>query len=422
MDWCFVSLSRRRFLTGAGGTAAALAIGAGCSADSGPAGAAARPESTTVPFEGKHQAGVTTATQQRLLFIAFDVLPGTQPGDLSTLLQTWTTLARRLTQGQTAGNTAPADGAAPPDDNGEALGLGPNSLTMTFGFGRSLFVANDGTDRFGLEAKLPAALQDIPSFGSLDVLDPQRSDGDIGVQICCDDPQVAFHAMHHLAGTSKGVLTARWSQLGFGPSSSTSTKQTTPRNLMGFKDGTNNVKGEDRAVMTEAVWVGASDGPAWMTGGTYLVARRIRILLEVWDRASLTDQQTTFGRKKLNGAPLSGSTEFDDLDLDKKDPDGLPTIPLTAHVRLAHPTTSGVKLLRRGYNYTDGIDPVTGQLDSGLFFIAFQRNPATQFVELQQQLARVDALNEYIKHTTSALFAVPPGVTADGWIGQSMFE
>ena len=418
-----MNVSRRRFLTGAGGTAAALAIGAGCSDGSNSASAAITQEGRTVPFEGEHQAGITTPTQQRLLFIAFDVIDGSSANDIAGVLQTWTTLGRRLTAGRTAGDTAPANAAAPPDDNGEAIGLGPGSLTMTFGFGRSLFVGADGSDRFGVKTKMPAELIEIPSFGTLDVLDPQRSGGDIGVQMCCDDPQVAFHAMHHLSKAAKGVLSARWSQLGFGPSSSTSTKQPTPRNLMGFKDGTNNLKSEDGSAMAEAVWVDAADGPAWMTGGTYLVARRIRIFLEVWDRASLTDQQDTFGRKKLNGAPLGGSAEFDELDLDQKNDAGLPTIPLTAHVRLAHPTTSGVKILRRGYNYTDGIDPATGQLDCGLFFVAFQRNPEKQFVALQHQLvAHVDGLNEYIKHTSSALFAVPPGVGADGWVGEGLFS
>jgi deferrochelatase/peroxidase EfeB len=80
-----------------------------------------------------------------------------------------------------------------------------------------------------------------------------------------------------------------------------------------------------------------------------------------------------------------------------------------AHIRLASPhTNGGAKLLRRGYSFTDGIDPVLGELDAGLFFICFTSDPR-HFVAVQQRLAESDALNEYIKHTGSAIFACPPG-------------
>jgi len=190
---------------------------------------------------------------------------------------------------------------------------------------------------------------------------------------------------------------------------------------MGFKDGTNNIKLEDGDELAREVWVGGSDGPAWMRDGTYLVTRRIRMLIEVWDRASLADQEATIGRAKTSGAPLGGRAEHDEVDLDLRDEAGLPLVPVDAHVRLAAPTMNdGIRILRRGYSFTDGIDTRLGQLDAGLFFIAFQRDPRRQFVPLQRRLAANDALNEYVAHNDSALFAVPPGVAPGGFVGETL--
>jgi deferrochelatase/peroxidase EfeB len=214
----------------------------------------------------------------------------------------------------------------------------------------------------------------------------------------------------------------RWSQLGFGRTSSTSTTQATPRNLMGFKDGTRNIKAESADEMNRFVWVGAETEQPWLKGGSYLVARRIRMLIESWDTDYLADQEKVFGRVKTSGAPLTGTHEFDTPDLTAKK-DGAPVIDLNAHIRLAAPASNGGQMiLRRGYSYTDGIDPRTGLLDAGLFFIAYQKDPRRQFVAIQRQLGRNDLLNEYIRHTGSALFAVPPGLRAAGdYYGKSLF-
>lgn len=215
----------------------------------------------------------------------------------------------------------------------------------------------------------------------------------------------------------------RWSQLGFGRTSSTSTSQATPRNLMGFKDGTRNIKAESADEMDRFVWVGAETDQPWMKGGSYLVARRIRMLIESWDTDYLADQEQVFGRVKTTGAPLTGTAEFDPPDLAARGKDGAPLIDLNAHIRLAAPSGNGGQMiLRRGYSYTDGIDASTGLLDAGLFFIAYQKNPSRQFVPIQQRLGRNDLLNEYIRHTASALFAVPPGLPAPGdYYGKSLF-
>jgi deferrochelatase/peroxidase EfeB len=193
------------------------------------------------------------------------------------------------------------------------------------------------------------------------------------VQACADDPTVAFHVIRNFARLARGTAVIRWSQLGFGRTSSTSTAQRTERNLIGFKDGTRNIKSEDAADFDDYVWAGGESEQPWMRGGSHLVARRIRMLIESWDTDALSDQQNVFGRFKTSGAPLTGKGEFDTPDLAAKAKDGTPVIPLNAHIRLASPATnSGQKILRRGYSYTDGIDADTGLLDAGLFFLAYQ--------------------------------------------------
>lgn len=414
----------RRALLGLGGVAA-LGAAAGVGRLAAPT---AQPQpsvgaSGTHAFTGAHQAGIVTPAQDRMHIAAFDVTT-TSRDELVALLRTWTAMAARLTQGLAAGAHGPASGPydAPPDDTGEALGLAAAGLTLTFGFGRSLFVGTpgpDGTpgsDRFGLAGRLPAALVELPHFPQ-DALEEARCGGDLVVQACADDPQVAVHAIRNLSRAAFGVATIRWSQLGYGRTSSTSTTQTTPRNLFGFKDGTANVKAEEPNALAEHVWVqpqdAADEATAWMTGGSYLVARRIRMIIETWDRTSLREQEAVIGRTKGEGAPLSGGAEHTEPDLELTGRAGAPLVPVDAHVRLAHPTSNnGARMLRRGYNFTDGNDAL-GRLDAGLFFIAFVRDPRTQYIPMQTTLARDDALSEYLRHTGSGLFATPPGVPDD---------
>jgi deferrochelatase/peroxidase EfeB len=299
------------------------------------------------------------------------------------------------------------------------MGLPPARLTVTFGFGPSLFGRPGSGDRFGLAAARPRELEELPALPG-DELDPARCGGDLAVQACADDPQVAFHAVRNLARIGRGAVVLRWSQLGFGRTSSTSRAQDTPRNLMGFKDGTNNLKLEDQRLLADQVWVDGAAHPSWLRGGTYMVVRRIRMLIEVWDRASLDDQQATIGRLKASGAPLGAGDEFDAVDLDARTAAGQALVPDDAHIRLASPhRNGGAMLLRRGYSFTDGMDQV-GQLDAGLFLICFQRDPRRQFVAIQRRLGAQDALNEYIKHVGSALFAVPPGARPGVYVGQGL--
>ncbi|NJC71140.1 deferrochelatase/peroxidase EfeB [Planosporangium thailandense] len=417
-------ISRRRMLAiGGAGVAGATAAGvAGAWGRGAIDDRSAAPDTRgAVAFFGQHQAGITTPAQDRLHFVAFDVTTERR-ADLVDLLREWTRAAARLTAGRDAGPVGAVAGPpeAPPDDTGEALDLPPSGLTLTVGFGPSLFRDASGRDRFGIAERRPAALADLPPFPR-DALDPAISGGDLCVQACAHDPQVAVHAIRNLARLGFGAVSLRWSQLGFGRTSSTSRSQATPRNLFGFKDGTANLKAEDGAALRAHLWVQPGDGPDWMTGGTYLVTRKIRMTIETWDRTSLAEQEAVIGRAKGSGAPLGRRGEFDPVDLAATGAEGEPVMPEDAHVRLAHPDTNGgARLLRRGYNFVDGSDGL-GRLDAGLFFMAYQRDPRRQFVPIQARLARNDALNEYVRHVSSGLFACPPGVrTRDDFWGRRL--
>jgi deferrochelatase/peroxidase EfeB len=413
-----LEMNRRRFLGTAGVTAGGLVAGGAIATALSGSEAGADGGDDVVGYYGAHQAGITTPTQARLHIAAFDVVEGASRADVQDLLRRWTAAAARMTDGGSLGDGEP-QALAPPPDTGEAEGLPASRLTVTIGFGPSLF-AQRGRDRFGLAAARPEALRPIEPLPG-DELEPARSDGDLCVQACADVPEVAFHAVRNLARIGRGVVVMRWSQLGFGRTAKTTDAQETPRNLMGFKDGTNNITAEEQDAQARWVWAGA-EAPPWMRGGTYMVTRRIRMLIEVWDRASLGDQEATIGRHKMTGAPLGRGAEHDKVDLRLASADG-PAIPMDAHIRLAAPKTNdGVRILRRGYSFTDGFDPELGQLDAGLFFIAFQRDAHKQFAVVQRRLGP-DALNEYIKHVSSGLFAVPPGVARAGdYLGRALFE
>ena len=391
------ALSRRRLFGLAG--AATLAGAAGATGlltalDASPSEAAG----TTVPFWGDHQAGVRTAQQDRLFLAAFDVT-ATARADLVALLRAWTDAAARLTAGRSIGTGAdPTTGAAPPDDTGEAVGLHASRLTLTIGFGGALL------ERFGVAR--PAALVDLPRFAG-DTLDPSRCGGDLVIQACADDPQVAVHAIRNLVRIAHGTAAIRWSQLGFGRTSTTTTSQQTPRNLFGFMDGTRNT------VTDHQLWAQPGDGPAWMTGGSFLVARRIAMTVETWDRTSLTEQETVIGRHKSTGAPHGRAHERDSF--------VAADLPERAHVREAHPeTNNGATMLRRGYSFVDGSNGL-GHLDAGLMFLAYQRDPRTAFIPVQQRLAANDAMNEYVRHQGSGVWACPPGVRPGGFWGDTAF-
>ena len=401
-----LALSRRGLL-GAGVGAAGLGaagLGVGVSL--------AAADDQRVPFFGEHQSGVVTPAQDRLYFASYD-LTTRDRAEVIALLKRWTAAAELLCGGAALGEDDPA--IAPPADTGEALGLSAANLTITIGFGPGFF------EKLGLAAQRPRLLERLPHFPA-DQLDPARSDGDLCVQACSDDPQVAVHAIRNLSRLAFGQAALRWSQLGFGRTSSTSTTQQTPRNLFGFKDGTANLKAENAGEVDEHVWVQRGDDPGadWLTGGSYLVARRIVMSIESWDRTPAGEQKALIGRDRAIGAPLSGGSEFTEPDFKATFADGQPKLAMDSHVRLAHPSTNnGAKMLRRGYNFADGNDEL-GRLTAGLFFLAYVRNPATQYIPMQNRLSSHDGLMEYLVHRGSALFVVPPGLRRGEYVGKSL--
>lgn len=416
-------VSRRGLLWGAGGTLAVAGAGVGgfaagrSGADA--AGAAQPAPGASYAFYGPHQAGIATPAQDRLHFAAFDVTT-TVKAELVGLLRDWTEAAAEMTRGVPVGGGTGKSYDAPPDDTGEAVGLPPSGLTITFGFGPTLF-GEGGRDRFGLAGRRPASLTRLPHFPG-DQLDAAHSDGDLCVQACADDPQVAVHAIRNLSRIAFGRAAMRWSQLGFGRTSSTSTAQDTPRNLFGFKDGTANLKLEEARLRDEHVWVpsGRDARGDWLAGGSYLVARRINMHIETWDRAPLREQETIIGRTKNSGAPLSGGQEFTAANFALAGRGNKPLIDTRSHMALAHPDHNGGRqMLRRGYNFVDGNDDL-GRLNAGLFFLAYVTDPATHYIPMQANLARNDRLSEYLLHTGSGLWAIPPGASEGGFVGETL--
>ncbi|ORJ64769.1 iron uptake transporter deferrochelatase/peroxidase subunit [Mycobacterium simiae] len=413
------SVSRRRMLGGAlvaglTGTAAG-AIGGGFA---GHALAADRHDGDDIvdlrrsyPFYGQlHQGGIATLPQRYAVFMSFSLAAGATRAELQALLARWSAAIAVLQQGKPVGTVAPQVDVQPPSDTGEAYGLSPASLTVTIGLGPALF-----GERFGLAARRPAVFTDLPPLNG-DNLDPRLHGGDLSVQACADDPQVCYHAVRNLARLGRDVVSPYWAVLGFGRASAGPGQQT-PRNLLGFKDGTRNVSSQ--AEYERFVWVTDTDQP-WMNGGTYQVVRKIRLLLETWDVDRIGNQQKIFGRTKQDGAPLSGKSEFDTPNFTATGADGKPLIDPLSHVALAaRENNDGIMIRRRSYNYTDGLDP-NGQLNAGLLFISYQKDPQ-DFIRLQNRLGANDLLNEYIRHIGSAIFAVPPAPADGHYIGQKLF-
>src|SRR3984893_19335053 len=350
------------------------------------------------PFYGQpYPAGVATDPQRYCVFMSFTLARGASRQDLQTLLARWSAASAVLQQGNPVGTVQPTSAVAPAADTGEAFGLSPASLTVTIGLGPSVF-----GERFGLAAHKPALLAELPTLNG-DNLDPGLTGGDLSIQACAHDPQVCYHATRNLARIGRRIVTPSWAVLGFGRASA-GPGQETPRNLLGFKDGTRNVSTEEQ--YSRFVWIDSSDQP-WLNGGTYQIVRKVRMLMETWDTDRIGNQQQIFGRHKEAGSPLTGTGEFDTPDFSAKDDKGKPVIDPLSHVALAaRENNDGIMIRRRSYKYTDGLD-AEGQLNAGLLFVSYQNNPGN-FIRLQNRLGAHDLLNEYIRHIGSAIFVVPP--------------
>ncbi|MEU5718334.1 iron uptake transporter deferrochelatase/peroxidase subunit [Streptomyces sp. NPDC020403] len=409
-------VSRRRLIGGAGAAGAAgLVLGA-----AGGAGgyAVARDDTPTalttigateVMFHGKHQPGITTPLQARGHLVAFDLAAGAGRREAAALMRRWSAVAQRLMAGE------PAEGGRE-HDTGVALDAGPSSLTVTFGFGRTFF------DRTGLIPHRPPALDPLPPFSS-DHLDPKRSGGDLWVQVGADDALVAFHALRALQKEAGPTARVRWQMNGFNRTPGATDRPMTARNLMGQVDGTNNPKPtEDDFDGRIFVPSGGHAAHAWMANGSYAVVRRIRMLMDDWEALTVERQEQVIGRRKADGAPLSGGSESTPMDLDKAGPDGKLLIPENAHSRVASPgKNGGAAMLRRPFSYHDGISE-DGTPDAGLLFVCWQADPFKGFIPVQRKLDRGDALSRFVRHEASALFAVPGGAAAGEYVGQRLLE
>ncbi len=448
----FHFFSRRQFLKTAGGGVGFLAASSALAKTAVPSESASESGQrkpvkgplAQVAFWGQHQAGIVTPQQGHTYFAAFDLTTSSRD-EVIQLLKDWTAASAQLAEDKKVDFTprkknleaAPertgdesSYGAQAPSgvDSSEAEGLGTGHLTLTFGFGAGLFTDKDGKDRYGLAKHKPEALAALPKFHG-DELIAEKTGGDLSVQACGDDQQLVFHAVRELARIAEGIAQIRWVQTGFLAGAG---KPETPRNLMGFKDGTQQPKAKD---YSKVVWVSDDStnrsSPQWMRGGTYLVARRIRIALEHWDRTDVDFQEQVIGRKKQSGAPLGQNSEKEVIKLDGVDKDGGQIIAGNAHVRLAAPEVNdGAQILRRGYSYNEGANFTAErwppwrqglEYDAGLFFICYQTDPRTGFSKIFENMAKIDALNQFVTHVGSGLFACPPGVKKGEFIGQALF-
>ncbi|MET9391912.1 iron uptake transporter deferrochelatase/peroxidase subunit [Streptomyces sp. NPDC006624] len=401
-------ISRRRLLGTAGATG--LVLGTAGAA----VGYAAAPSEAAAPltslgtdramFHGKHQPGITDGLQARGHLVAFDLAAGAGRKEAAALLRRWSETARRLMAGEPSAH----------DDTGVARDAGPSSLTLTFGFGHSFFA------RTGLEKQRPTALDPLPEFSS-DRIDKNRSNGDLWVQIGANDALVAFHALRAIQKDAGRAARVRWQMNGFNRSPGATARPMTARNLMGQIDGTRNPKPEE-ADFDQRIFVPDKGEPAWMANGSYAVVRRIRMLLDDWEKLSVKAQEDVIGRRKSDGAALSGGTETTAMDLEKTDAEGNPVVPINAHARITRPDQNGgAAMLRRPFSFHDGID-ADGVPDAGLLFICWQADPLRGFVPVQRKLDRGDALSPFIRHESSGLFAVPGGAAEGEYVGQKLLE
>jgi len=399
--------SRRQVITGAAagvaGVAAGLGLAGATRADSSPSSTTSAVEPVhgggTVAFHGVHQAGIATPAPAHGAFVGLDLRAGTARDDVRRMLRVLSDDAARLTQGR------PALGDTEPE-----LAATPARLTVTLGFGPGLFATIGRADR------RPESVAVLPRFGA-ENLQPRWSGGDLLLQVCCDDPVTLAHAVRMLSKDARGFATVRWVQRGFRPARGSTQDGTTMRNLMGQVDGTVNPM-PGTADFDAAVW---ASGPAWFAGGTVLVLRRIAMNLETWDAFDRAGKELVTGRRLDTGAPLTGRVEHDVPDLRAVDADGFPVIDDRAHIRLAHAATAAELMLRRGYNYDEG-PAADGTADVGLLFAAYQADASTAFVPVQRRLAAKDALNRWITHTGSAVFAIPPGCAEGDYLGRSLIE
>ena len=411
--------SRRALLRGSAALAGALAGSAlsGCSdvrgasadvtaarhsgpVDGGPGSAARAFGSEQIPFHGPHQAGILTAQQANASFLGLDLRTGANREGVVNLLRMLSDDAERLCAG------------TPPLGALEAVPANtPARLTVTFGFGPGLFAAA------GRPQRCPASVRSLPAFAT-DRLEERWGQADLLLQVCSDDPTALAYARRRLLRDAAAMARLRWVQTGFVVARGSDTVEASPRNLLGMRDGSANER--DPQQRADVVW--CRDPGVW-AGGSQVVLRRVRLDLDRWDDADPSTKEAAFGRRIVDGSPLSapqGTSEFTSIDRQAIDAQGFDVIPVSAHAARAQARSGAERMIRRSYSYDDGpaADPASGRPDTGLLFVAYQADLASAFVPVQRRLAASDALNTWATHVGSAAFAVPPGAAPGEWVGQ----
>lgn len=356
--------------------------------------AAASDAPAILPYYGVHQSGVTTPPALFQAFIGLDLREPTRD-DAVAVMRLVTDDAARLTQGE------PALGDTQPE-----LAASAGMLTVTVGLGRSLF------ERLGLAREIPAQLPVMPDF-STDRFERPWSETDLMLQVGADDPVTLSHTVRMLAKDVSALTRTRWTQQGFRSPTPATPGSGATRNLMGQVDGTVNPTGDD---LDSTVWI--ADGPDWLAGGTVLVLRRIRMLMEPWDLLDRAVQETVIGRRLDTGAPIGAAHETDPVPFDAVDDLGLPVIAADAHVRVAHAPSKDAMILRRPFNYDDGTRD--GGSDVGLLFAAYMRDPRTSFIPMQERIAASDAFNRWNTTVGSATYLIPAGAREGRFIAEGL--
>jgi dye decolorizing peroxidase len=346
------------------------------------------------PFRGTHQAGIVEPPPHYAAFVAFDLAEGSDRDAVRRLLTVWTDDIERLMAGRgTLTDLEPE------------LAAVPASLTVTVGVGPGL-VGLTG-------AEVPGWLAPLPAFPEIDRLEDAWSGGDLLLQVCADSPTTVAHAQRRLTTSVADLATVRWVQRGFrepfeGPG-------VPMRNLLGQVDGT--VQPDVTGLDADLLWVG-DDGPAWLRGGSSVVVRRIGMRLDDWDRVDRASRENAVGRRLDTGAPVTGGGIDTPPDLGATDGLGFHVVDDAAHLRRAHATAPHERFLRRPYSFDDGQG---SSARSGLVFVAYQADPARQFVPVQRRLAELDLLNLWTVPVGSAVFAVLPGAAEGEVLGEAMF-
>lgn len=345
------------------------------------------PSESVGPARDKHQRGIDAPeTPQAHGLVLVGDLTFLDVADSDQEVDAVGQLGVFLLALQGAIESAFADPAIAPD--------GPGDLTVTVGFGpRAVRL---------ISPKLPGATE-LPEFAGDSGIDGRSRGGDLLLALHGGDPGLLGRAATALVAALP-QLRHRWQQRGFrGPGSGT-----VVRNPLGHLDGVIVPRGPTE--MAENVWI--SDGPA--AGGTICVIRRLRLDQDRFSVLSQTEQERIIGRRRSDGAPLSGGAPTEQVDLTAKTADGQYLVPARSHSRAAHPSFTGSALmLRRGYAFDNGV------ADAGLLFICFQRDLDT-FVATQRRLDEQDDLMDYATPTASASFLIAPGFWAGKPLGASL--